>query len=347
VASSGSIEAVVGSSEVPLAAVDLPSGRLLALNRPLALALNSSVDELNGTSCLDLLPPADRPNAQAALEALAVGSLTGYQAIREYIQGGDESDIARFSVWVSAVVIADKKVGLVSVIPITSRDRQFGLLAPLAQVPRAGDVVLGTVDAIWRIDRISQDVTALLGVTPEECAGAPVLGVVHPSDAAAFLAGVEHARRGERAVRLLLRLRGHPAEWIETTVVLATLSPGEPPPLAFALMRQSDDATPPPTGNRGAQLEAHMLRIAEELRAAGLVPRLDRLPDLESVPALSTLTSREWEVVTRLLEGERTPAIAADLFVSQSSIRNHLSAIYAKLGVHSQTELIRMLRQKD
>ncbi len=64
-----------------------------------------------------------------------------------------------------------------------------------------------------------------------------VLGVVHPHDAPGFLAAVEHARRGERALRLKMRLSA-----------------------GGGTARES-------------QLEAQMLRIAKELRAAGLIPR--------------------------------------------------------------------------
>jgi DNA-binding NarL/FixJ family response regulator len=49
-------------------------------------------------------------------------------------------------------------------------------------------------------------------------------------------------------------------------------------------------------------------------------------------------------VLSRLLDGERVPAIAASLYVSQSTVRNHLSSIYAKLGVHSQVDLVRLIR---
>jgi DNA-binding NarL/FixJ family response regulator len=48
-------------------------------------------------------------------------------------------------------------------------------------------------------------------------------------------------------------------------------------------------------------------------------------------------------VLTRLLHGERVPAIAADLFVSQSTVRNNLSALFGKFGVHSQAELLQLL----
>ena len=93
------------------------------------------------------------------------------------------------------------------------------------------------------------------------------------------------------------------------------------------------------------ELEAQMLRIADELHAAGLLPRLAQLPVLIEEPRLGELTSREWAVLTRLLDGQRIAAIAADLLVGQGIVRDHLSSIYAKLGVHSQVDLVRLVRR--
>jgi DNA-binding CsgD family transcriptional regulator len=216
----------------------------------------------------------------------------------------------------------------------------------VSKVPEPGNVVLGTVDSSWRVDRISQDVAPLLGLTPEQCAGQPILGLIHPSDLPGFLAAVEHARRGERVVRLALRLSVRSHDWAPITVVLAPLMPGDPPPLAFALIRDDAAADPPgPEGStREMQLEAHLLRIADELHAAGLIPRLAQLPVLADQPQLGNLTSREWVVLTCLLGGQRISAIAADLLVSQGTVRDHLSSIYAKLGVHSRVDLIRLVR---
>ena len=115
--------------------------------------------------------------------------------------------------------------------------------------------------------------------------------------------------------------------------------------MAFALIRGGPGTGAAADAARESRLEAHMLRIADELHAAGLLPRLERLPSLSGNPRLGLLTSREWAVLTRLLDGQRIPAIAADLYVSQSTVRNHLSSIYAKLGVHSQVDLIRLVRQ--
>jgi len=331
--------ALVRSSDLPLAVLELPSGRFLAVNPPLASALGSSVDALASSSSLEQLHPGERHAAQQYLQALADGSLTGYQATRK--KANPDHPDEEFSIWVSVADLGGARVGLVSLVPY---GRGQGL-TPMPEVPTASDLVLGTVDGSWRIDRISQDVASLLGVTPDQCVGAPVLGAVHPLDVPAFLAAVEHARRGERAVRLTLRLSAGPQAWAEIAAVLATLSPGDPPPLAFALIRGPAGQDSPGDSIRETQLETHLLRIAQELRAAGLMPGIEQLPALAETPQLGELTSRELAVLTRLLDGQRVPAIAAELFVSPSTVRNHLSSIYAKLGVRGQVDLIRLLRR--
>ena len=335
------VDALVRDSGTPLAAVELPSGRFLAVNPPLAKVLGSTVDALTGSSSLDQLSSAERHSAELGFQALADGHLTGYQAIRTRDSPGNSGQA--FSVWVNAVDVGGTRVGLISVTPAAGGDGEFRTLAP-PTVRDFGDVVLGTVDSAWRIDRISRDVTAFLGITPEQCVGVPVLGAIHPSDVPGFLAAVEHARRGERSVALVVRLSAREPQWCEVSAVFAVVSPEVPPPMAFALIRGGPGTGPATEGARESRLEAHMLRIADELHSAGLLPRLERLPTLSGNPRLSLLTSREWAVLTRLLDGQRAAAIAAELAVSQSTVRNHLSSIYAKLRVDGQVDLIRTLR---
>ena len=339
------VESLVRDSGAPLAAVELPSGRVLAVNPPLAKLLGSSADALVGSSSLDQLSPADRQSAEMGFQALADGQLTGYQAIRTRDTPGNPGQA--FSVWVNAVDVGGTRVGLISVTPAAGGDGDLPALPP-PTVRGLGDVVLGTVDGTWRIDRISADVTAFLGITPEQCVGVPVLGAIHPADAPGFLAAVEHARVGERSVALTVRLSASEPQWCEVSAVFAVVSREVPPPMAFALIRDGSGAGPDAGAGAGAaresRLEAHLLRIADELHAAGVLPRLEKLPTLSDNPRLGLLTSREWAVLTRLLEGKRAAAIADDLVVSQSTVRNHLSSIYAKLRVDGQIDLIRTLR---
>jgi DNA-binding CsgD family transcriptional regulator len=56
--------------------------------------------------------------------------------------------------------------------------------------------------------------------------------------------------------------------------------------------------------------------------------------------ALWDLTDRESAVLQRLIRGERTAEIAEGLFVSESTVRNHLSAVYRKVGVKTKSELV-------
>ena len=72
-------------------------------------------------------------------------------------------------------------------------------------------------------------------------------------------------------------------------------------------------------------------------------------PLIETVAALGTpaaaeMSPRQWEIASRLVGGERVPSIAADMYLSQSTVRNHLSAIFQKFGVHSQRELLALWR---
>ena len=94
-----------------------------------------------------------------------------------------------------------------------------------------------------------------------------------------------------------------------------------------------------PIVDRVNRLEGYLARIGDEVRAAGVVPHRPTV----SFTELSELTERQNEIVRRLVGGQRVAAIARDLFVSPSTVRNHLSAIYRALGVNSQSELIRRI----
>ncbi len=58
------------------------------------------------------------------------------------------------------------------------------------------------------------------------------------------------------------------------------------------------------------------------------------------------LTKREKEVVLRLLEGGRVATIADHFGLSPRTVSNHLKSSFWKLGVHSQAELIELVRSE-
>jgi DNA-binding NarL/FixJ family response regulator len=55
---------------------------------------------------------------------------------------------------------------------------------------------------------------------------------------------------------------------------------------------------------------------------------------------MGSLTSREREVLNLLARGMSNAAIAEELFITNKTVKNHLSRIYEKIGVHSRAEAI-------
>jgi len=59
------------------------------------------------------------------------------------------------------------------------------------------------------------------------------------------------------------------------------------------------------------------------------------------------LTARELDVLRLAKRGLPNPQIARALHISPGTVRNHLSAIYHKLGVHSRHEALQVAREQD
>jgi DNA-binding NarL/FixJ family response regulator len=83
-------------------------------------------------------------------------------------------------------------------------------------------------------------------------------------------------------------------------------------------------------------------RLIQELRHE---PHPRRPPLQEQGRA--ELTRREWEVLDLLSEGAGTGEIAKRLFLSQVTVRRHVSAIVRKLGVSSREEAVKLVRRTD
>ena len=110
--------------------------------------------------------------------------------------------------------------------------------------------------------------------------------------------------------------------------------------LRFALVGRVESYFPV-HGDRVSELELRLQRIGAEVRAAGLIDVAT--PALQAHPELGQLSTRQWEILSRLMQGERVSTIASKPFMSPSTVRNHLATIVQRFGVHSQTELLERL----
>jgi len=69
-----------------------------------------------------------------------------------------------------------------------------------------------------------------------------------------------------------------------------------------------------------------------------------RTPSVESQPIwLRHLTHREKEILKYVLEGYSNRVIGEKLFISEQTVKNHLSIIYSKMDAHSRPMVIRKL----
>ena len=102
---------------------------------------------------------------------------------------------------------------------------------------------------------------------------------------------------------------------------------------------------PAGSSTRLGQLEESLRRIANELGRIGMVPSSNGgYASRAALPELDRLSPREAEVLDQLLAGHRVTSIATELEVSEHTVRNHLKSMFRKLGVHSQAELVGLVR---
>jgi DNA-binding NarL/FixJ family response regulator len=52
------------------------------------------------------------------------------------------------------------------------------------------------------------------------------------------------------------------------------------------------------------------------------------------------VSKREIEVLQLIADGCSTPEVAAQLFISQKTVKNHLASIYAKLDARDRTQAV-------
>lgn len=82
----------------------------------------------------------------------------------------------------------------------------------------------------------------------------------------------------------------------------------------------------------------------------GIHPQLEAsesgasLQSLDVADALSTLTPQQFRVVSMLFEGLLNKQIAYELEVKEATIKAHMTEIFRKLGVHSRTQAVLVLR---
>lgn len=127
------------------------------------------------------------------------------------------------------------------------------------------------------------------------------------------------------------------------------IKPSPAPPARRAV--RADRRPPPPPRDAPAAATGAVFRITIETDDPGLAATIRaRLPEaakvglrrLRPAPDLDRLTARQREVLGLLLEGRSNKEIGRLLGLSPFTVRNHVSDLFAALGVSSR-EAVRAL----
>jgi PAS domain S-box-containing protein len=330
----------------PFAIVDLQTNRLAAANDAFACLLEIPTDRIQGTDLLGLLSPASRGVAESVHAAMADGMMSSCQG-RAHFQLPSGAGVEVAASMHSLPDTCGTRRGLLAAGPAGawSPDDVVGHDPSLTsgRVPDASRLALATLDHEWRFRDISSDTTACFGWHPEEYRGTPLQSVVHPDDAPLLLLALANAGAGRRGVASVLRVRSGEGVWVPVRCDVSPLCDHNPPRFALAMRVLDGEPAAASVPERLGILEDLLWRIALEIAAAGIGDSPATSEVWWGDPALRDLPHRQLDILRRLLRGERVPTIAKELFLSQSTVRNHLSAIYRRLGVHSQAELLARL----
>ena len=310
--------------------VDLSDCTIASISEPWLSHLGRTADSVIGQPAVDLIRD-DKDAATQVLTSMRDGAITAYVARREFDAPPGVEPMG--TVWVRSFHIGERHYAFVQAAP-GSEDSVSPVARQLGRDPIK--MAIGTINPDFTITAMSRDITGVLGVAPEDLVGKVLLNVVARRDVAALLAasdGLAH-----QAVALRIHLQNQDDEWVQVCCILTSLAGN--PDCCFILVPDADED---PSGSRVTELEHHLWTIAAIVEASGVLQGVGPMRDMTAVPQANNLTTRQWEILARLVRGERVPAIAAELYLSQSTVRNHLSAIFKRFGVHSQSELLKVL----
>lgn len=127
------------------------------------------------------------------------------------------------------------------------------------------------------------------------------------------------------------------SRWVNAGVIAVTLkdADGVPSPAVIHLLRDVEAKK---------QAETFATEVAALTRQINLKPT-SSTPQYDLDLPIPTLTPREADVLALLAEGADTAAIASQLLIGNSTVRNHIQRILHKLGVHSRLEAVACARE--
>jgi DNA-binding CsgD family transcriptional regulator len=329
------------ASPLPLFVIRLPDQVVLTANAAAKAMLGIKNNELIGREASELVVPHESADTRLALEALTAGAMESYHAHHTFIGPSGEVDAW---VWVRSIPRPSGGLALLLMLP-APHDELIPSASRSLMGPLAVDLASGTLTSSGMVVTLLRGNADVLPAIADRPLGTwHLTSQVHADDQPRLVAALLQFKHDSHDVVLGVRVRHADRGWIASDCHLfSTGDAQDDEPVGFVLAEATARA---PDSGRVAELERSLGRIAVEIESTALAPSdLTASDDDEATVAkLAGLTARQRQIVTMLMGGARVPSIAAALFVSRSTVRNHLASVYTAFGVHSQSELIDALR---
>lgn len=333
----------VRASGPPMAVGDPTTARLIELSPAAARLVGDAVNYL------DIVEP---PDASAQLLRLMRDGLIEGAQTRRRLRRADGSPIDVHAIgWVVRSPDGpDLGLGLWMADPVDSAQDNGpeDVLTPAFPKPDLrsplGDRLL--LDESWRVQEIQTGGDSVHGWTRRELMNSSMLDRTHPEDVPALLFALARATTDANS-RTIVRFRHGDGIWRPVEIAPTILGDDGTALVALVLIGTSGPVVRLPAPAVSA-IPNELRRIADHIETAAVMAPLAEVSDAIGLVAVEDLSPRQWEVLHRLARGERVSTIAAEMYLSRSTIRNHLTAIFAKVGVHSQEELVALYhRHRD
>jgi DNA-binding CsgD family transcriptional regulator len=329
------IRAGLSSVRLAIAILDLADLTIRAISDAGCEVLGLPAERIVGRTAMKVVDPRDRSAAAAALEAMRSGAIEFYRAHRHGV--GPAAPKTGMCAWVRRLDLDGRPHAFI---------RWVDPRVPPGPWPSGADVfahavAVAVTDALGVVRSVA--LVPLLGddFTVDDLVGLRL--VPSPQvDNLVTLAGWRAARIQGVSVAYAAPVRDRSGVMVELEAIATALA--SPAGWLVVLVRMD-----PPASAREAELEGHLWRIAAELEASGILMHAGATPGLSiaRISEAAGLSPRQWEVLRRIVAGQRVAAIASDLYLSPSTVRNHLSAIFQRFGVHSQAALLARLTPTD